>query len=168
MVGARPLFFHLPLCYLECGHFFSLVFFSPTLYFIHMCIMFRPLTLYLTVIAALGLTNFAKGKHLPTTHIPHNRAFRTDELAPFASNVQFQRKLSSCTVHAPCTFNSPCHPSLVPILHRIDDDPKLSPHLRRRTLNPHHHQRRRDTPRPPHLPRLSTRPRWRLSSICLR
>ncbi|EIW53780.1 phosphoglycerate mutase-like protein [Trametes versicolor FP-101664 SS1] len=48
----------------------------------------------LNVLTALNLTSFAKDGPLPATHIPHNRAFRTAHLAPFATNVQFQ--LLSC------------------------------------------------------------------------
>ncbi|KDQ54057.1 hypothetical protein JAAARDRAFT_38656 [Jaapia argillacea MUCL 33604] len=51
----------------------------------------------LNVITALNLTNFARDGPLPATHIPPNRSFRVSELAPFATNVQFQ--LLSCTSH---------------------------------------------------------------------
>ena len=44
------------------------------------------------VITALNLTNFAKDGPLPSDHIPPNRAFISSQLAPFATNVQFQRK----------------------------------------------------------------------------
>jgi hypothetical protein len=44
----------------------------------------------LTVITALNLTNFASDGPLPYTHIPHDRAFRSSELAPFATNMQIQ------------------------------------------------------------------------------
>lgn len=46
------------------------------------------------VIAALNLTSFAAEGPLPTDHIPSNRTFRVSELAPFATNMQFQ--LLSC------------------------------------------------------------------------
>ncbi|TFK25804.1 phosphoglycerate mutase-like protein [Coprinopsis marcescibilis] len=49
----------------------------------------------LNIITALNLTTFAADGPLPYTHIPHNRAFRVAELAPFATNMQFQ--LLSCT-----------------------------------------------------------------------
>lgn len=52
------------------------------------------------VLTALNLTSFARDGPLPATHIPHNRAFRTAHLAPFATNVQFQR---TC----PCLSLSP-------------------------------------------------------------
>ena len=42
------------------------------------------------VITTLGLRNFAQGP-LPDDHIPKKRKFRTSELAPFSSNIQFQR-----------------------------------------------------------------------------
>ncbi|KZP04082.1 phosphoglycerate mutase-like protein [Athelia psychrophila] len=48
----------------------------------------------LYVITALNLTSFAAGGPLPATHIPANRTFRSAELAPFATNLQFQ--LLSC------------------------------------------------------------------------
>ncbi|KAF5318138.1 hypothetical protein D9619_012221 [Psilocybe cf. subviscida] len=44
----------------------------------------------LNIITALGLTNFAASGPLPYTHIPKDRSFRVAELAPFATNVQFQ------------------------------------------------------------------------------
>ncbi|KAF9533657.1 phytase [Crepidotus variabilis] len=44
----------------------------------------------LNIITALNLTNFAASGPLPHTHIPPNRSFRVSELAPFATNVQFQ------------------------------------------------------------------------------
>lgn len=46
----------------------------------------------LTVLTALNLSSFAAMGPLPTDHIPEQRTFRTAELAPFATNVQFQRK----------------------------------------------------------------------------
>jgi hypothetical protein len=45
-----------------------------------------------TVLTALNLSSFAAMGPLPTDHIPERRTFRTAELAPFATNVQFQRK----------------------------------------------------------------------------
>ncbi|KAF8638870.1 hypothetical protein AX17_001926 [Amanita inopinata Kibby_2008] len=44
----------------------------------------------LNIITALNLTTFAATGPLPETHIPQNRSFRVSELAPFATNVQFQ------------------------------------------------------------------------------
>ncbi|KIM58916.1 hypothetical protein SCLCIDRAFT_127317 [Scleroderma citrinum Foug A] len=49
----------------------------------------------LYVLTALGLSNFAKTGPLPTDHIPDQRSFRTSQIAPFATNVQFQ--LLSCS-----------------------------------------------------------------------
>ncbi|KAF8898246.1 histidine phosphatase superfamily [Gymnopilus junonius] len=49
----------------------------------------------LNIITALNLTNFAASGPLPYTHIPHDRTFRVAELAPFATNIQFQ--LLECT-----------------------------------------------------------------------
>jgi len=40
----------------------------------------------------MNLTSFAKTGPLPYTHIPKNRSFRTTEVAPFATNMQIQRK----------------------------------------------------------------------------
>ncbi|EPQ50321.1 phytase [Gloeophyllum trabeum ATCC 11539] len=48
----------------------------------------------LNVITALNLTSFARDGPLPADHIPPNRSFRVSQLAPFATNVQFQ--LLSC------------------------------------------------------------------------
>jgi len=49
----------------------------------------------LNIITALNLTSFAESGPLPYTHIPHGRTFRSAELAPFATNIQFQ--LLECT-----------------------------------------------------------------------
>jgi len=49
----------------------------------------------LNIITALNLTNFAASGPLPYDHIPHNRSFKTSQLAPFATNIQFQ--LLECT-----------------------------------------------------------------------
>ncbi|KAF5324577.1 hypothetical protein D9611_004222 [Ephemerocybe angulata] len=44
----------------------------------------------LNILTALNLTSFSAGGPLPYTHIPKDRTFRVAELAPFATNVQFQ------------------------------------------------------------------------------
>jgi len=49
----------------------------------------------LNILTALNLTSFAADGPLPYDHIPPNRSFRVTELAPFATNVQFQ--LLHCT-----------------------------------------------------------------------
>lgn len=43
------------------------------------------------VLTALNLTTLAASGPLPASHIPRNRSFRSSDLAPFATNVQFQR-----------------------------------------------------------------------------
>jgi len=48
-----------------------------------------------SVLTALNLSSFAAMGPLPTDHIPEHRTFRTAELAPFATNIQFQRKCIS-------------------------------------------------------------------------
>ncbi|KIY44827.1 phosphoglycerate mutase-like protein [Fistulina hepatica ATCC 64428] len=45
----------------------------------------------LNVITALNLTTFAASGPLPADHIPKDRSFRSSHLAPFATNIQFQR-----------------------------------------------------------------------------
>ena len=50
---------------------------------------------FFKVITALNLTTFAESGPLPYTHIPHDRTFRSAELAPFATNIQFQRAYTS-------------------------------------------------------------------------
>ncbi|KAL4071828.1 histidine phosphatase superfamily [Scleroderma yunnanense] len=55
----------------------------------------------LNVITALNLTTLAATGPLPADHIPANRSFRSSDLAPFATNMQFQ--LLSCPAHV----NSP-------------------------------------------------------------
>ncbi|KAG1782255.1 histidine phosphatase superfamily [Suillus placidus] len=54
----------------------------------------------LNVLTALNLSSFATMGPLPADHIPEQRTFRTAELAPFATNVQFQL-LSCSTEHDP-------------------------------------------------------------------
>ncbi|ESK88274.1 acid phosphatase [Moniliophthora roreri MCA 2997] len=49
----------------------------------------------LNIVTALNLTSFAEDGPLPYDHIPKNRKFRVSQLAPFATNYQFQ--LLSCT-----------------------------------------------------------------------
>ena len=44
-----------------------------------------------TVLTALNLTTLAASGPLPADHIPAHRSFRSADLAPFATNVQFQR-----------------------------------------------------------------------------
>lgn len=44
------------------------------------------------VITALNLTTLADTGPLPADHIPEKRSFRASDLAPFATNMQFQRK----------------------------------------------------------------------------
>lgn len=46
------------------------------------------------VLTALNLTTLAANGPLPADHIPPNRSFKVSQLAPFATNVQFQ--LLSC------------------------------------------------------------------------
>ena len=53
--------------------------------------------IYLSVLTALNLTTLATGGPLPVDHIPSNRSFKVSHLAPFATNVHFQRKLSVYT-----------------------------------------------------------------------
>lgn len=45
----------------------------------------------ISVLTALNLTNFAASGPLPADHIPPNRSFKVSHLAPFATNVHFQR-----------------------------------------------------------------------------
>ncbi|KIJ33558.1 hypothetical protein M422DRAFT_35479 [Sphaerobolus stellatus SS14] len=49
----------------------------------------------LNVITALNLSNFAASGPLPADHIPANRSFISSQIAPFATNIQFQ--LLNCT-----------------------------------------------------------------------
>ncbi|KAG8934951.1 hypothetical protein FRC02_008933 [Tulasnella sp. 418] len=48
----------------------------------------------LNIITALNLSNFAETGPLPYDHIPPNRSFKSSELSPFGTNIQFQ--LLSC------------------------------------------------------------------------
>ena len=60
-----------------------------------MCLTCFFITDYLlsVVITALNLTNFAADGPLPADHIPKHRSFKVSHLAPFSTNIQFQRKL---------------------------------------------------------------------------
>lgn len=42
------------------------------------------------VLTALNLSTLASTGTLPTDHIPENRSFIVSQIAPFATNVQFQ------------------------------------------------------------------------------
>ena len=44
------------------------------------------------VITALNLTSFAEEGPLPADHIPSKRTFKASHLAPFGTNIQFQRQ----------------------------------------------------------------------------
>ncbi|KIJ59176.1 hypothetical protein HYDPIDRAFT_101150, partial [Hydnomerulius pinastri MD-312] len=44
----------------------------------------------MNVLTALNLSSFAATGPLPTDHIPERRSFRSAEVAPFATNIQFQ------------------------------------------------------------------------------
>ena len=44
------------------------------------------------VITALNLTTLAGNGPLPADHIPKGQTFKASHLAPFATNIQFQRK----------------------------------------------------------------------------
>ena len=46
------------------------------------------------IITALNLSNFAASGPLPADHIPANRTFVSSQLASFATNIQFQRKIT--------------------------------------------------------------------------
>lgn len=52
----------------------------------------------IAVITALNLSSFAANGPLPTDHIPKHRSFRVSELAPFSTNVQFQRESDHCSI----------------------------------------------------------------------
>lgn len=45
-----------------------------------------------SVITALNLTTLAANGPLPADHIPKGQTFKASHLAPFATNIQFQRK----------------------------------------------------------------------------
>ncbi|KAF8607458.1 phytase [Ceratobasidium sp. AG-I] len=55
-------------------------------------------TVFLNIMTAMNLTQFAADGQLPTTHIPPNRKFLSSRIAPFATNMQVQ--LLSCQSHA--------------------------------------------------------------------
>jgi hypothetical protein len=58
-------------------------------------------------LTALNLTNFAADGPLPWDHIPENRAFRSSHLAPFSTNIHFQRP-STCFCHIKGFPADPC------------------------------------------------------------
>lgn len=112
---------------------------------------FRMLAAILTclqiVITALNLTSFAAAGPLPTDHIPSYRTFRSSQLSPFSTNIQFQRAYSLLT------HSSPRHPA--PLQRAILTSPITNPFLLlihstflrslHRPSNTRHHQRRRRT-----------------------
>ncbi|KAH7882879.1 phosphoglycerate mutase-like protein [Phlebopus sp. FC_14] len=67
----------------------------------------------LNVLTALNLTTLAASGPLPADHIPANRSFRVSDIAPFATNMQFQ--LLSCPAltdgdpHPPPSSDSTTH-----------------------------------------------------------
>lgn len=54
----------------------------------------RSHSFFIIVITALNISSFAANGPLPTDHIPKHRSFRVSELAPFSTNVQFQREFN--------------------------------------------------------------------------
>lgn len=58
-----------------------------------MGLFFLTRNMFVSVITALNLTNFAEDGPLPADHMPEHRAFKSSHLAPFATNIQFQ-----CTI----------------------------------------------------------------------
>lgn len=46
----------------------------------------------LNIITALNLSNFAETGPLPADHIPKKKSFVASQLAPFGTNMQFQRE----------------------------------------------------------------------------
>ncbi|EIW74055.1 phosphoglycerate mutase-like protein [Coniophora puteana RWD-64-598 SS2] len=67
----------------------------------------------LNIIAALNLTTLAAGGPLPADHIPKKRPFRVAELAPFATNMQFQ--LLSCASHPDPQIRIAINDGVVPL-----------------------------------------------------
>ena len=57
----------------------------------------------LNIITALNLTNFAANGPLPADHIPENRSFIVSQLAPFATNMQFQCTILSSLDYLVCS-----------------------------------------------------------------
>ncbi|ELU42830.1 phytase [Rhizoctonia solani AG-1 IA] len=49
-------------------------------------------TVFMQIMTALNLTNFASDGQLPITHILPNRKFKSSKIAPFATNMQVQRE----------------------------------------------------------------------------
>ena len=78
------------------------------------------------VITALNLTSFAAGGPLPYDHIPEKRTFKVSELAPFATNIQFQCML-------PDIFPLYAYSLVVPSSARVYFDPG--------TTDSYHHKR---------------------------
>lgn len=100
------------------------------------------------VITALNLSNFAATGPLPADHIPQNHSFVSSQLAPFASNMQFQSpSQNTFTSYTPST-NSPFSP--------------LMPLYQPRSTNPDRHQRRCHPPN--RNKRLSRAERWDVPS----
>lgn len=67
----------------------------------------------LNIITALNLSNFAETGPLPADHIPKHRKFVSSQLAPFGTNMQFQRKhRAPPLIEYPLTSIPRCSPFL--------------------------------------------------------
>ncbi|KAG9073849.1 hypothetical protein FS749_014634 [Ceratobasidium sp. UAMH 11750] len=70
-------------------------------------------TVFLNIITAMNLTNFASDGQLPSTHIPPNRKFKSSRLSPFATNMQVQ--LLSCATHPESQIRIIINDGVVPL-----------------------------------------------------
>ncbi|KAG8710111.1 hypothetical protein FRC08_017607 [Ceratobasidium sp. 394] len=70
-------------------------------------------TVFLNIITAMNLTNFASDGQLPSTHIPPNRKFKSSRLSPFATNMQVQ--LLSCATQPESQIRIIINDGVVPL-----------------------------------------------------
>ena len=70
--------------------------------FVHLVLPPTCCSVSLLVITALNLSNFAENGPLPSDHIPKHRTFVASELAPFGTNIQFQRAFTLCSLLLSC------------------------------------------------------------------
>lgn len=105
---------------------------------------FRP------VITALNLSSFAAAGPLPSDHIPSYRTFRSSQLSPFSTNIQFQRAYLLSQLFSSSSYTSSNahtnlnHHETISLAYLIHSAFLL---YLPRSPNPRHNQRRR---RPSH------------------
>ncbi|KIM64631.1 hypothetical protein SCLCIDRAFT_1213134 [Scleroderma citrinum Foug A] len=89
----------------------------------------------LNVITALNLTTLADTGPLPADHIPEKRSFRASDLAPFATNMQFQLLNCPAYTNSPSSNALASDPTHIRIV--INDGPVPLHGIRTCPISPH-------------------------------